>query len=1212
MEMIEALEQVFSQIAKASWHGALLAIAITIVLGLVGKRLAPRWRHALWILLLVRLACPELPDSGYSPLNLIPTELRSQPAVSTAASTPSNQIQSPKLSPELRTGSTIPALPKTNQTTPTTVSRPQEISSRPIETPSPPLSRITISATIAGIWFLITVALLSRLLIQNARFNRQIQQAAAPADAKLQDALRAAGQKLGTGISPQRALITASVRTPCLFGLFRPRLLFPAHLSGTLSDRELEWICLHELAHLQRRDLHLSWIESLLQCVHWFNPIVWFAFRRIRADRELATDDLVLRRSQSIEPKHYGETILNLLQRVNQSDLPLAGVVGIAEDKARIRQRLEAIAAYSPSRRFSIWILLTTLAVASLFMLDAKPQSAADPKPEEPAPMRVQVLDYRTQSPIPNGTLEISAGWWDTETKTWNPSSHPPFAVSTDGEGRATIQGIPKEANSINIIIEHPEYLSANRSFGAVLGESIPSESTLEMIPPVGISGRVKTPSGDPIPDAKVQISFTQGNSSYFDHYYVRRPKAPVQTDSSGRWSARAVPESVANVTLFITHDTYAVQPEQQLVQRENEQHTQYNRLIQAHLDVLRDGNYHTYTTTMHPGGILRGTVLHHLEQPIPQAEVVLHWTGSEPVITNDQGEFEVPYALVGPVNVVVNAKGYSPFETIHAIHPAFLPQAYHLGSGSSFTFRIVDLQDRPIEKVRIQASNWKGNRSPMWSIPRYSDSTGAYVWSEAPTGPVDFAFYKDGYRTIRNRTLTAEDTPHLIQMEPDLTVNFEVTDEQGRSIPNVQLLRGRQTSPGPTNPTFAWRPVTHWWSPDNEFQWVGESGHRRIVESEPAVWGSQTGRIYRYRVEAPGYRSETSRIVNAGEYTADLKFTLRTTNEPPRRLELPSGDPIPNQRLWLLDRHEAHTVSEDMLNIKSRHAAFLDTDADGKFIPPDRDEPYQILGLLEAGFVLAPNTQTTPFVVQPWASIEGIWTEGGQPATGLEVALAPITQARPFPFVLNFSQRVTVGQNGEFRMTRVPPREITLVNWLPIGSPSRGTTLRRVETQQLTPGRVRFIEIKHPKNRTLTGRIEMEESVRDRVDLDASMSMIFPDQARPPYPRNVRGNPEGEQAWLQMWLQTPEGRQYHENTRNQTRGLYLDPDGSFSMPRMLPGRYRVEFQMYERSEGYRIRPGSQRKPLAHGIRKFVISDSSPTQVDLGTILLATGSPKEP
>ena len=45
---------------RASWEGAALAGIVAIILWLLGRRIAPAWRFALWGLVLIRLAMPAM------------------------------------------------------------------------------------------------------------------------------------------------------------------------------------------------------------------------------------------------------------------------------------------------------------------------------------------------------------------------------------------------------------------------------------------------------------------------------------------------------------------------------------------------------------------------------------------------------------------------------------------------------------------------------------------------------------------------------------------------------------------------------------------------------------------------------------------------------------------------------------------------------------------------------------------------------------------------------------------------------------------------------------------------------------------------------------------------------------------------------------------------------------------------------------------------
>ena len=50
------------------------------------------------------------------------------------------------------------------------------------------------------------------------------------------------------------------------------------------------------LAYLyeKRGDISIALLTTILQIVHWFNPVLWFAFYKMRLDREKACDELAL------------------------------------------------------------------------------------------------------------------------------------------------------------------------------------------------------------------------------------------------------------------------------------------------------------------------------------------------------------------------------------------------------------------------------------------------------------------------------------------------------------------------------------------------------------------------------------------------------------------------------------------------------------------------------------------------------------------------------------------------------------------------------------------------------------------------------------------------------------------------------------------------------------------------------------------------------
>jgi beta-lactamase regulating signal transducer with metallopeptidase domain/Tol biopolymer transport system component len=162
------------------------------------------------------------------------------------------------------------------------------------------------------------------------------------------------------------AVPSDQIESPALFGFLRPRLLLPRQMLDTASRDEIRYVFLHELAHLKRHDIYLGWVTSLLQVLHWFNPLVWFAFHRMRMDRELACDALVLARTGQQESQEYGRAIVALLRRFSRSR-PLPAMAGILENKSQLKRRIAMITQFkNDSYYWSPAAVVTVLAVACL------------------------------------------------------------------------------------------------------------------------------------------------------------------------------------------------------------------------------------------------------------------------------------------------------------------------------------------------------------------------------------------------------------------------------------------------------------------------------------------------------------------------------------------------------------------------------------------------------------------------------------------------------------------------------------------------------------------------------------------------------------------------------------------------------------------------------------------------------------------------------
>jgi hypothetical protein len=104
------------------------------------------------------------------------------------------------------------------------------------------------------------------------------------------------------------AWAAADLQTPFIFGLFRPRVYVPPDLPAT----DLACVLRHEQAHIRRGD---HWVKFAAFCVlalHWFNPLVWLAFRCMSDDMEFSCDERVLREMGGGSQQAYAASLLTL------------------------------------------------------------------------------------------------------------------------------------------------------------------------------------------------------------------------------------------------------------------------------------------------------------------------------------------------------------------------------------------------------------------------------------------------------------------------------------------------------------------------------------------------------------------------------------------------------------------------------------------------------------------------------------------------------------------------------------------------------------------------------------------------------------------------------------------------------------------------------------------------------------------------------------
>ncbi|EQB37764.1 hypothetical protein M948_04175 [Virgibacillus sp. CM-4] len=145
--------------------------------------------------------------------------------------------------------------------------------------------------------------------------------------------------------------VSPLIKTPMAFGLFKTYIVLPIRFEEWLSKEEIEYILLHELNHYKYKDMVWNYIVVIYQIVYWFNPLVWFAFKEMRLDREIACDTAVLNTLDRQNYVDYGNTIINFVDKNAQAKEHFSLTNQLNGSKRQIKTRIESIASYTMETR---------------------------------------------------------------------------------------------------------------------------------------------------------------------------------------------------------------------------------------------------------------------------------------------------------------------------------------------------------------------------------------------------------------------------------------------------------------------------------------------------------------------------------------------------------------------------------------------------------------------------------------------------------------------------------------------------------------------------------------------------------------------------------------------------------------------------------------------------------------------------------------------
>ena len=141
------------------------------------------------------------------------------------------------------------------------------------------------------------------------------------------------------------------IDSPFVMGLFRPKIYLPS----SLSEKERDYIILHEQHHIRRGDHIVKLLSFIALCLHSFNPLVWIAFILSGKDMEMSCDEAVLKKLGGEIRADYSASLISLATgRRIIAGTPLAFGEGNTEG------RIKNIAKW---KKPAVWVIVVAVIV---------------------------------------------------------------------------------------------------------------------------------------------------------------------------------------------------------------------------------------------------------------------------------------------------------------------------------------------------------------------------------------------------------------------------------------------------------------------------------------------------------------------------------------------------------------------------------------------------------------------------------------------------------------------------------------------------------------------------------------------------------------------------------------------------------------------------------------------------------------------------------
>lgn len=756
-------------------------------------------------------------------------------------------------------------------------------------------------------------------------------------------------------------------------------------------------------------------------------------------------------------------------------------------------------------------------------------------RPEPPtadATLALTVREAETGQPIPNQQVTL-------QTRYASSSS-----VTTDENGVARIHALGSPPSYLSLRVAAPGRVPMDlRVINQRDNQPLPESLAIDIPKGTSIGGQIVNESGDPVPNASVNllvpgiISISQARVAIRDHVVI--------TDTDGRWRCDIVPAEFNDIWIRLTHPDYIDDP-------------MYGSTPKPTIEQLRDMSG---VMVMKAGLTLEGFVTDAQGNPVPDAQISQgsdrHGTHYPSAPTDDQGRFIFKSTAPGSIVLTTQSPDHAPDVRSITLNKQTQPVQITLQPGNTIKGRVVDAAGEPIDDVWIVSDTWRNYRTLELSTRTGPD--GRFEFTNAPDDGVEFAVLKQGYADLRDHVITAGSAELTITMnQPQRVFGTVIDAETKQPIPSFVTISGVGFD---NNSQISWRRQDAKPQHDGSFEQTFSYPYpQRYI-----------------RVEAPGYAPIVSRAFTMDEQTVDLTFELTQAQSLEGTVTDAQGQPVLDAEVYL-------TFGLGLMQIKNGRVVhsrdYLDakTDEQGRFSFPPQDEGFLILAISDSGYAELDATEIqdgqADIKLTPWVTVTGTLLIGDQPRAGEHVSInehRAYIPDKPRPY---HDLKATTDEQGRFAFDRVPAGECSIGRHIKLSENSSGMTMtssfsanpgESIDINLGGTGRPVVGQFAWPQGTVNTSFGFVSTSLRTKTDRTAMLELrdkILPEDF-------VAWSLEEKQAWTESDAGKKAVEKYNAASKaligeTRTYNFRADPDGKFIVDNVEPGIYTLTLQAHQ------------------------------------------------